>query len=68
MDNGHVVENRKPQNCEDDFGESIVPNTSAGEYQPESQRPKEKSSADKAMGPDIPDQDPIATAGSPILT
>ena len=56
MDNGQVVEKRKPQKCEDDFGKSIVPNTSSGGYLPELQPQTEKSS-DKAMGLDIPDED-----------
>ncbi|XP_015779867.1 PREDICTED: multidrug resistance-associated protein 4-like [Acropora digitifera] len=56
MDNGQVVEKSKPQKCEDDFGESIVLNTSSGGYLPELQPQTEKSS-DKAMGLDIPDED-----------
>ena len=56
LDNGHVVEKRKPQKREDDFGKSTVPYTSAGEYEPKSHSPTEKSS-DKAIGLDIPDED-----------
>ena len=56
LDNGHVVEKRKPQKREDDFGKSTVPYTSAGEYEPETHPPTEKSS-DKAIGLDIPDED-----------
>ena len=57
LDNGHVVEKTKPQKCEDDFGESIVPNTSAGGCKPESHPLTGKPSADKAIGLDIPDED-----------
>ena len=56
MDNGQVMEKSKPQKSEDDFGESIVPNTSSGGYLLDLQPQTEKSS-DKAMGLDIPDED-----------
>ena len=51
LDDGHVVEKRKPQKCERDFGGSIVPSTSSGKYQSELD-PIEKSKELK-----IPDED-----------
>ena len=54
--NGHVVEKSKAQKCEDDFGESTVPNTSSVRDLPELHPPTEKPS-DIAIGLDIPDED-----------
>ena len=51
LDNGHVVEKRKPQMCERDFSDNIVPNTSSGRFQAELE-PIEKS-----KGLEIPDED-----------
>ena len=56
MDNGHVVEKSKAQKCEDDFGESTVPNTSSVGDLPDLHPPTEKPS-DIAIGLDIPDED-----------
>ena len=51
-----MAEKRKPQKCKEDFGDIMVPNSSAGGGKPESHPPTEKS-FEKAMGLDIPDED-----------